>query len=415
MSRAERMTAAGYVALAAAALVLLFTRRPDAYTNPQFWAEDGAVWFADAFNRGPWLPFLIPNAGYLQTSSRIGAALALTVPVRWAPAAMNVAALLIQIAPAMVIASSRFASLIPHLRVRLAIAALYLGLPNSWEIHANLTNAQWRVGLLLTMLVIAPPPGSAWGKAADALFGFIAALSGPFGILAMPVVVLRIVARRERSFLPLALATAAGSIIQAAALWTWGAARSGGPLAASVSDGLRIIGGQIGVGGLLGEHVLRRVADQPWSMLVFAAAAVLCLLVAAEVAHGGPTELRWFGIWAASILVAGMLWPAGHGALPAWPFLAQPGNNGRYWFAPTLLFLIGLAWTAVAGRWRCTRLIARAALLLLPIGVIADWRHPPYADLNWPLHAAQVEAAPPGTELVIPINPRGVTMRLLER
>ncbi len=40
--------AAAIVATAA----LLILRRPDAVLHAQFWAEDGVVWFADAYNFG---------------------------------------------------------------------------------------------------------------------------------------------------------------------------------------------------------------------------------------------------------------------------------------------------------------------------------------------------------------------------
>ena len=42
-------------------VLLVILRRPDAVTYPQFWAEDGSSWFADAYNSG---------AGSLLTSYR---------------------------------------------------------------------------------------------------------------------------------------------------------------------------------------------------------------------------------------------------------------------------------------------------------------------------------------------------------
>ena len=405
------LSSAGHLLLLLAALALLFTRRPDAFTNPQFWAEDGAVWYADAFRMGPWRPLAIPNAGYLQTSSRLGAALTLLAPARWAPAVMNAIALLIQVLPVGLLASRRFADV--PLRARLAAGAVYLALPNSWEVHANLTNSQWRVGLILVLLLAGSRPRTVAGRAFEAAIAFVAALSGPFGILALPVVLLRWLQTRERGFLPIAAATVAGSLLQVVVLWTHRAARIGGPLAASLEDGIRIVGGQVALGALVGEHWLRRIVEQPWGLVLCAVATALFLVVAFEIAAGAPRALQALGVWAGSILVAGMLWPVGNGPLPAWPFLARPGNNGRYWFAPMLVFLAGLAWLALRGRGRMLRAVAAIALVLLPIGVVSDWRYEPYADLDWRRHAVQVEGAPPGTELRVPINPSGVTMRLV--
>src|SRR6476659_827700 len=92
-----------FPALFLSALVFAFavlSRRPDALLNPQFFAEDGNVWFAEAYNFG-WLKALfITHTGYFQTLPRLGAALAFAVPLAHAPLVMNLIGLLVQIAPA---------------------------------------------------------------------------------------------------------------------------------------------------------------------------------------------------------------------------------------------------------------------------------------------------------------------------
>src|SRR5439155_14577916 len=44
---------------------IVVARRPDAISNPQFWAEDGKFWYADAYNTGGIGLFLKPYYGYL--------------------------------------------------------------------------------------------------------------------------------------------------------------------------------------------------------------------------------------------------------------------------------------------------------------------------------------------------------------
>src|SRR2546426_117604 len=68
-------------ALAFAAVV---SRRPDAISNPQFWAEDGQVWYAEAHARGL-RSLLSPYAGYFQTLPRVVAVAAQILPLTWAP------------------------------------------------------------------------------------------------------------------------------------------------------------------------------------------------------------------------------------------------------------------------------------------------------------------------------------------
>jgi hypothetical protein len=49
------------------AFLLIFSRRPDAILNAQFFAEDGQRWFADAYQRG-WHCLVIPDqAGDIST------------------------------------------------------------------------------------------------------------------------------------------------------------------------------------------------------------------------------------------------------------------------------------------------------------------------------------------------------------
>jgi hypothetical protein len=44
-------------------------------------------------------------------------------------------------------------------------------------------------------------------------------------------------------------------------------------------------------------------------------------------------------------------------------------------------------------------------MLVLIQGIARDWRIPPFVDLHFPEYAHQLEAAPPGTYMKIPLNP----------
>jgi hypothetical protein len=101
--------------LCLAGALILVLRRPDAILNPQFWAEDGKVWFANAYNLGPLRSLLLPQDGYFQTISRITAAISLLVPTKSAPLVFNLVALIIQLLPFGIIVSPRFAGVIPEL------------------------------------------------------------------------------------------------------------------------------------------------------------------------------------------------------------------------------------------------------------------------------------------------------------
>src|SRR6516225_449539 len=89
------------------ALLILFSRRPDALLNPQFYAEDGTYWYVNAYEAG-FRCLLMPNGGYLNTLSRLIGLIALLVPFAWAPLVMILSAMAAHILPVNIFLSSRF-------------------------------------------------------------------------------------------------------------------------------------------------------------------------------------------------------------------------------------------------------------------------------------------------------------------
>ncbi len=67
------------------AFTIIISRRPDALLNAQFWAEDGQIWYANAYNQGILHSLFSPFNGYFQTTSRLTAALTQLFPLAWAP------------------------------------------------------------------------------------------------------------------------------------------------------------------------------------------------------------------------------------------------------------------------------------------------------------------------------------------
>ena len=94
------------VTLIACAAVI--SRRQDAFTNAQFWAEDGSKWFVDAYRNGPLGALDLSFMGYFQTVSRLGPVAAAPFGVVYAPLIYNIVGLIVQIAPVPYFLSSRF-------------------------------------------------------------------------------------------------------------------------------------------------------------------------------------------------------------------------------------------------------------------------------------------------------------------
>src|SRR5260370_124194 len=78
----------------AACALALFLKSPDAFLNPQFWAEDGAIFYAQQYGK-LWPQISTPYAGYLHFIPRLFAWLLSPIPPLYLPLSYNLSALLI--------------------------------------------------------------------------------------------------------------------------------------------------------------------------------------------------------------------------------------------------------------------------------------------------------------------------------
>jgi hypothetical protein len=385
------------------AFLIVFSRRPDAILNAQFYAEDGRVWYLDAYNLGLHSLFM-PQGGYLNTLSRIVALIALLFPLFLAPLVMNLCAIVVQILPVNIFLSSRFSGI--PLKTRLLGSLLYLAIPNAAEIHATITNAQGHLALAACLVLLARP-ASGWGRRIfDGAVLVMISVSSPIGILLVPVAaVLWWKRRRGWSAFTLALLVPGALVDGLIALLSHG--RQNSQNGATFSRFAAILGRQVFFSSLLGQN------SQDWLMqlhdlhLVEVCATVTGLAVLLYALRYGQTELRLFILFAYAVLALALVHPlAGAPDRPQWDWLCVPGCGERYYFLPMLAFLASLLWMASRKTTaRALRNFAVALLLLLPIGVYQDWNYPPFNDLDFSQYAAQFEQAPAGTTIVIPINP----------
>src|SRR5580704_4816437 len=99
------LSLAWQVATFIAAFVAIFSRLPGALLHPQFFAEDGWVWYQQAYNLGWFRPLFITQAGYLQTLPRLVAGVTLLFPLQWAPLMMNLSGAVVQALPVIALLS----------------------------------------------------------------------------------------------------------------------------------------------------------------------------------------------------------------------------------------------------------------------------------------------------------------------
>src|SRR5436190_14256825 len=81
------------------AFAAFVSRRPDAIFYPQFFGEDGSVWYPEAYMFGWFNALFSSQNGYYQTLPRLAAAVAQLFALEDGPLVMNVIGLSLQVLP----------------------------------------------------------------------------------------------------------------------------------------------------------------------------------------------------------------------------------------------------------------------------------------------------------------------------
>lgn len=395
------------------ACCILATRRPDAIFHPQFYAEDGHVWFADAYNLGWWNALLRAQDGYFQTLPRLAAALALLVPLSLAPLVLNLTALAVQALPVNLLLSSR-TSAWGSLRFRALLAAVYLVLPNGREMMLIVTSSQWLLAFCAFLVIAASDrPGGA-SRLLDFSILVLCGLTGPFCFFLLPIAVLLAWKRGDLWQRINAGILAASCLIQAWALLVVDSGgRSHAPLGASPALFLRMLAGQIYFGALLGGNGLSaNSSPDVFIVLIFVAIGGTALV--AFCVASSRREMKLFLLLTVMLLAASLVSPAAYPppGITRWELLASvPGI--RYWFFPTLAFGWCLVW-GIRSRGEVLKPISSILLCVMCIGIVRDWRDPRLKDLHYAEFVKRFETAPAGTVIITAENPDGWNVRLVK-
>ncbi|MBV8070399.1 MAG: hypothetical protein JO270_10875 [Acidobacteriaceae bacterium] len=396
------------VAVFLAAVVLVISRRPDAVLNPQFFGEDGGIWFPEAYMLG-WVSALTrPEHGYFQTLPKLVSAIALLVPFRFAPLLMNLVGITVQVLPVNMLLSTRCRNWAP-LFVRSLMAILYVGLPNSFELNAAIVEGQWHLALLACLVVLGTVPPNVWWRMFDAGVILLSGVTGPFSLVLLCIAIVFWFLRRDRWRMIIVGIVGIGALIQLSAIVQSAAAtRPRVGLGASPELFVRLLAGQVYLGALLGGSAFN---NTHLSFRLLAAVAVLGTAVVVYCISKARPEWKLFLAFAFLIFAAGLRNPMMSMTIPQWKVLVDtPGI--RYWFFPMVGFVWALVWCATTSGTRLIRILAGAALLLMLYGIGQDWVYPAYPDLGFQQYAAKFASAAPGTVVTIPIVPAGWTMRL---
>lgn len=402
--------------------LLAISRRVDSVTYPQFWAEDGATWYANAYSMGPLKPFFIPVSGYFQTISRITASLSLFLPLHSVPLFFNLIALVIQVLPAIFFLSKRFEKVIESFGARFLISLAYLGFPSTFETHLNLSNSQWRLAILIFLIMIAKPSSSKAWKIFDGLLLAVAGLSGPFSIMLMPVFCIYYYLSKNKSqqLLNFFIVLTTGFVQFVSVLFEIGShARGQINLGISALGFSKIFAGKVVISSLLGARVYNSIWRSSWWNDGYATILVTIIAIAllGYVLKKAELELKLFIIYSYLVFSMALIFPMVSSAdMTEWDAMLRPFGGNRYFLLPMLGFIVSIVWIfARAGKAKCLKYFTTFLLgMFIFIGIPFGWIIAPYKDFNFSNQAKQFEAFPLGKSMDFKINP-GWTMTLIKK
>ncbi len=404
--------------LACVFLSILFLRRPDTFLTPQFWAEDGKIWYSDAYNEGGVESLLSTQDGYFQTFSRLAAVIALPFPIEHAPLVFNILASLILILPALFFLSSRFENIVLSYPVRIFIASVYVLLPNTAEIYVNVTNAQWFLALLAFLVLIASENQKWYWRLFDLSVLLIAGLSGPFAILLLPISFLLWFLRRRKLNLVNLLVIASTAGVQFFAIfYLTGGDRVQVIPELTVRLIFAILGRQIIWNSIIGSTGYLWVLEHiSWYFWLIALGTVLALFLTAHAVYKAPMELKLFILFAILIFISSLISPTGDfSEYTPLKLLSRSMDGVRYWLVPMLAFITTLIWNVGRKRYMFFRVLAGIFLVTMSFGVILDFRHPKFVDYKFSKYIVELSKLEKGQKMTIPINPSGWSMELIKK
>ena len=335
------------IAASVVAFLAMVSRNPDAVFNAQFYIEDGIYWYARAHDAGPLHALITPHRGYFVVVQALGGSLANAFPLAWAPLVMALFGIALDILPALFIASSRFAALVPSLTLRLFLAFLRRPAPNAWSVMGNTTNTMWYLGLLACFVVLASPPTRTFWRVFDVAAVILSGLFGPFALLLAPVAALKWWFRRERWTLVLLVVTTILALVQATSVFVLAHEEH----MQRGADAMRLLHllvrrviyealfGQVG-----GMQIMLHAWGDFWTQsitIMLAGLGGLAMLVYTMLR--APLELRLFVLYAGLTFAAVVAWPGTPDGATLWWDLLLPASNGnRYFLLPVIAFLFHL-------------------------------------------------------------------------
>lgn len=399
--------------------VLFVLRRPDALTNPQFWAEGGTIFFRDQLLSGGFDVIFTPYAGYLHPIPRLMAMLASLFPIVYAPLIYNTFALVIASICCSLFFLPRYRGLISSDWLRLLLCLLAAGAFYTQELIGTIISTQWYL-LLVGVLLLSRPPemvnqSRLWVACVWTVVGFGVGFSSPMLVVGFPLSAWQMIKKRGRALVPAALML--GAVIQTLITIS--------DLSQSISSSAPSLD-QILLSSIVSftyRVFLDSILGHPLGVTISETGMAGVVLMALLIAAVWFTWL-WVGLnsesrrrMAAALYL--MFVP------PALFLFAREYTNDfagltnvfprheRYFFLSCCMLAYLAALTLEHRlRWTCGLRMCLVLTAVFAGGILGNFKTRPFVDFRWPDEAQAIERwyhdaqiGRPTPELSIPINP----------
>ncbi len=397
--------------------LLLFLRRADALLHPQFFAEDGVVFFHDQILFGIRHALWIPHAGYLLVIQRLTALLGSWFGSGLAPAIYNITALALSAACCALFVLPVFRAVVRSDLLRFAVCCLFAVALDSAELIGTITQIQWflqiaGILLLARCWIRESEPGLA-EQAGEALLMLILALSCPLLVLAVPLT-LPLLLRRKG--MPAIVALLTGVAVQLVEFARAGDSRGQSSVfqAQDLVHTLYVY--------LTARPVLSSSLGRPLAMELCAKNIALYTAVAGALVALGLGWLCWKADRATRgkvlvclylALASGTLAIGARKMLRAEETITFGGERYFYLGACCFVILAAVALEVLLPKWTAARK-ALFLVLLFAGGVWGNFKVSPFFPMEWGLYQdmlhgwyGAVRSGKPVQAITIPINPPG--------
>ena len=359
-------------------VVMYLGRRFDVISNPQFYAEDGTVCFAQAHNEGALMTLLKPYNGTTAMLCRLGGSYSTFFPLKLAPLANNVLAILLQLLPVFFFLSNRFEHIIKAQKNRALIAIAYCLAPNTVEIYANLANTQWHLLIFSFLVLVAKPATSKAIYYFETTILLLTALCGPFSIFL--TILSTAVCYKNRTRLNLyRLALLSSCALITIYLLTSGSFGDRPKILFEFNllGFMQVISGKVFLSSLIGFRGFRALSQsEHWNIYSAIVPNLIGSIVIYLALRRSSYELKLFALLAAMILFSALISPTVPDIAPHWQILAKPGTAGRYWFIPAICFYCCIFNCIKTYKHKFVLTTCYTLVLVLTYGVYRDYFYP---------------------------------------